>query len=72
VGQRGIVRAGDYNCFSVEKKQILWERDFFLHYRIVSAFKKVEFISNQSIYFTFQKPIYKAFLPHGYGNRQKV
>jgi len=47
----GTVRAGDY-IFSMEKKtkSINWEQDFFVHHRIVSAVKRVEFVSNMMSY----------------------
>ena len=35
----GMVRAGDYSFFLMEKemKIVIWEQDFFVHHRIVSA-----------------------------------
>ena len=47
----GTVRAGDYN-FSMEKetKVIIWEQDFFAHHRILSAVKRVQFVSDRVSY----------------------
>jgi len=46
-----MVRAGDY-IFSVEKetKIINWERDFFVHHRILSEIKRGEFVSDTVSY----------------------
>ena len=46
--QGGTVRAGDY-ILSMEKETeiINWEHDFFVHYRIVSAVKRVGFVSDR-------------------------
>jgi len=48
VEQGGTVRAGDY-ILSMEKETeiINWEHDFFVHYRIVSAVKRVGFVSDR-------------------------
>ena len=46
----GKVRTGDYNCLSVEKKRKPFVNMIFVHYRIVSAFKRVEFVSNRVSY----------------------
>jgi hypothetical protein len=47
VEQRRHRRTGDYN-FSMEKemKIINWEQGFFVHHRIVSAIKRVEFVDD--------------------------
>ena len=44
----GTVRAGDYN-FSMEREMKItsWEQDFFVHQRIASAVKRVEFVSDR-------------------------
>jgi len=40
----GKLRAEDYNfCMEEETKIINWEQDFFVHHRIVTAVKRVEF-----------------------------
>jgi len=51
VGQRGLSRNGIIN-FSMEKelKIISWEHDFFIHHRIISGVKRVEFISDRMSY----------------------
>ena len=47
----GTLRAGD-NIFSMEKetKVMNWEQDFFIDHRIVSAVKRVEFVSDRMSY----------------------
>jgi len=47
----GMVRATEY-IFSMEKetKIINWEQDFLVHHRLVSAVKKVEFVSDRLSY----------------------
>jgi hypothetical protein len=51
LGHGGTVRAGDY-IFSVvkETKIINWEKNFFVHHRMVSAVKRVEFVSDRTSY----------------------
>jgi len=50
VGQRGHSRnRGLYFCVEKEKKIFNWEQDF-LHHRIESAFKRVEFVSDRVSY----------------------
>jgi len=45
-----IVRAGNYN-FSMEKTNIItWEQGVFIHHRIASAVKRVEFVSDKESY----------------------
>ena len=41
------VRAGDYNFFSGERNENQLGRGFFIHHRIVSAVKRVEFVSDR-------------------------
>ena len=51
MGQRGMVRAGDYNFFygkGNENHQL--GTGFFVHHRLVSALKRVEFISYRMSY----------------------
>ena len=45
------MRAGGY-IFSMEKetKIINWEQDFFVHHRIISAFKGGDFVSDRMSY----------------------
>jgi len=45
-GKEGAVRAGDYNYFYGK----VLEQGFFLHHRIVSAVKRVEFVSDSLSY----------------------
>ena len=50
MGQRGHSRnRGLYFCVEKEKKIFNWEQDF-LHHRIESAFKRVEFVSDRVSY----------------------
>jgi hypothetical protein len=45
------VRAGDYNFFTGEEMKINnWEQGFSVHHRIVSAVKRVEFVSDKVSY----------------------
>jgi len=37
-------------CMEKETKIIIWEQDFFLHHRIVSAVKRVDFVSDRVSY----------------------
>jgi hypothetical protein len=46
--ERGTVRAGDYfSSIDEETKIINGEQDFFVHHRIVTAGKRVEFVSGR-------------------------
>jgi hypothetical protein len=49
--KEGTVKAGDYS-FSMGKeiKIISWEQVFFVHHRIVSTVKRVEFVSDRVLY----------------------
>ena len=47
----GMVRAGNYNFFLQKRKQNhQLGQDFFVHHSIVSAVKRVEFVSNRMSY----------------------
>jgi hypothetical protein len=47
----GAVRAGNYNFFMEKEKKIInWKRDFFVHHKIVSPVKRVEFVSDSITY----------------------
>ena len=44
--KEGMLRAGDYNFFYGKgNENYQWGRGFFVHHRIVSAAKRVEFVS---------------------------
>jgi len=46
-----MVREGDYNFFYGKGKKIInWEQVFFVHHSIVSAVKRVEFVSDRVSY----------------------
>jgi hypothetical protein len=50
-GRRGSVRAGDYIFLCGKGTKIInWEQEFFVHHKIVSSFKRVEFVSNRMLY----------------------
>ena len=47
----GLERAGDYDFLTAKETKIInWENDFFVHHRIVSAVKRVEFVSDRASY----------------------
>ena len=47
----GLERAGDYDFLTAKETKIInWENDFFVHHRIVSAVKRVEFVSDRMSY----------------------
>jgi len=49
--KEGTVKAGDYSFFMGKEMQIIsWEQGFFVHHRIVSAVKRVEFVSDRVSY----------------------
>jgi hypothetical protein len=49
--KRGTVRAGDYNFFyGKENENHQLRASFFVHYRIVSAVKRVDFVSDRVSY----------------------
>ena len=52
MGQRGHSKSRELYFFSMEKemKIISWERDFFVHQRITSAVKRVEFVCDRLSY----------------------
>ena len=48
MGQRGTVRAGDYNFFHGKgNENYQLETGFFVHHRTVTAVKRVEFFSDR-------------------------
>jgi len=47
----GTVRAGDFIFFiGKERKIIKWEKDFFVHHRLVSAVTRIELVSDRVSY----------------------
>jgi hypothetical protein len=40
-----------------ETKIINFEQDFFVHHRIVSAFKKVEFVSDRAVIYSSERSL---------------
>jgi hypothetical protein len=46
----GTVRADDYNYFYGKEVELIGNRVFFVHHRIVSAIKRVEFVRDRVSY----------------------
>jgi hypothetical protein len=59
----GTVRLGDYNFqYGKEMKIINWEKDFFVNHRIISAVKRVEFVSDRMSYIALRGQWYNIIV----------